>query len=172
MSDAKHFQDSLSAATEIRIYQGFPRKAPDHGIKEGEIDPRDIVEVGRFPFHASSILLPEAEELKAVLSKPSTLIPFSGQKRCGGFRPDFCVSWEQGAQAFNALVCFACHEVIFESGGREFRYDLEATAYEHLKEILSVYAVSGSRSRRFQRLNSTDRISSSKDRKSPATPVQ
>jgi len=65
----------------------------------------------------------------------------AGVKACGEFHPDYCLSWTVNARRYNALICFGCHEIILETEGKAFRYDLDEKAYEALEKSLTPYRV-------------------------------
>jgi len=141
LSDAKPFLDSITSADSISIYEGLPHQVFERDLMERERARSDIFWIAKFPFYAPALKPEDQQSLKSILSAASTLKLFAGEKMCGGFHPDFCVSWDSEQRTFNALICFGCHEIIFELEGKTFRYDLNQNAYEELMRVLSVYAV-------------------------------
>ena len=139
LSDASQFHDSIAVAKEIRVYEGLPHQMFERDLMKKELERLDIIKIATFPFYTPFIVPKDDSSLKAVLSAPASLELFAGEKMCGGFHPDYCISWNKDAKAFNALICFGCHEIILETEGRRFRYDLSRKAYTELKNILSSY---------------------------------
>jgi hypothetical protein len=79
-------------------------------------------------------------ELQKLIGDTETLVPFGGEKLCGGFHPDYCVSWAREETRFYALVCFGCHEIILFDGKTKLRYDINKAAYPKLTAVLAPYA--------------------------------
>jgi hypothetical protein len=62
-----------------------------------------------------------------------------GEKKCGGFHPDYAVEWSVGRDRYRALICFGCEEVKLFGPALESRNDLDRTAYKRLEELLKPY---------------------------------
>ena len=55
---------------------------------------------------------------------------FRGEKRCGGFHPDYAVVWQSETETDRvcAQICFGCDEIAIISGETAYRYDIQHTA--------------------------------------------
>jgi len=140
-SDAKPFLDSITSADSISIYEGLPSQGLDRSLMDRERARSDIFWIAKFPFYAPALNPEDQQSLKSILSAASTLELIVFEKLCGAFHPDYCVTWDSEQRIFNALICFGCEEIIFESEGKTFRYYLDKNAYNELKKVLSVYVV-------------------------------
>ncbi len=70
------------------------------------------------------------------MDSSATYKEFSGEKKCGGFHPDFAVEWQIGTAKYQALICFGCGEVKLFGPGYESRYDFHS---ETIEKILKKY---------------------------------
>ena len=139
LSAARQFQESIALAREINIYEGLPHQMFESASLKEEMKRSDTTQIAKFPFYIPPIVAKDDQNLRTILSAPASLVAFGGEKMCGGFHPDYCVSWEVDGKTFNALVCFGCHEILLETGGKSFRYDLTKDAYDGLRKALSPF---------------------------------
>ena len=132
---------TISAATDLVLYEGLPHQfyEPTSLAKERASKPtRDVAE---YPFYREPLELKaeDAALLRALLADRRTTAPFQGEKKCGGFHPDYAVSWTSGDVPRAALICFGCFEVLVSGRGGRTRYDLRQDAYKRLKSLLTPY---------------------------------
>jgi hypothetical protein len=110
-------------------------------LREEERRTRAVQELHGYPFYQEPLALAgeDAKRLSEVLGASGAYRTFSGEKKCGGFHPDYAVEWQVGADRFRALICFGCHEVKLFGPELESRHDLDRAAYERLQELLKGY---------------------------------
>jgi hypothetical protein len=137
---AKPFFQSIRKADDIRVYEGLPHQTFENGLLRTESMRPDITLIAGYHFYTPATLGVERDVFRNVLSSRSTFRVFSGEKFCGGFHPDYCVTWTVRGMRYNALVCFGCHEIVLEGEGRTLRYDLSEQGYGALKKLLIRYA--------------------------------
>ena len=95
----------------------------------------------RLPRHANAIAI-EVDAPRAgpvLLGDPAAFKPFTIEKPCGGFHPDYAVDFRRGTAKIRMLICFGCGEVKVFSQQAESRLDLSAEASQKLAEILKGY---------------------------------
>jgi hypothetical protein len=102
---------------------------------------KPVQELHGYPFYQEPMPLTRegAKTLSEVLAESATYEPFSGEKLCGGFHPDYAVEWHVGADRYRALLCFGCHEVKLFGPGVESRNDLDEASYQKLWMLLMAY---------------------------------
>lgn len=131
---------AIALVETLEVHGGLPHQTTERALFEKEIKRGDVAEIGNYPFYTPGVLATNAAELKKILSDPRTIEPHQGSKRCGGFHPDYCVTWKTEGKACHALVCFGCGEIIFHDGKTSFTYDSSDEAEGRLKKLLSAYA--------------------------------
>ncbi len=133
------YRTTVSAAKSLLIYEGLPHQMWDRELLATEIKRKDTTEIWDFPFYTPSVDATNADELRKLLSNPASLRVYRGQKSCGGYHPDFCISWQAGKVNYYALICFGCHEIVFYNGKNSVNYDLETAAMEKFEQLLARY---------------------------------
>lgn len=134
------YRTTLAAAKTLSVFEGLPHQRWDRDLLAQEIKREDTTKIWKYPFYTPSVLATNANELKRLLSSPDAIEVYGGPKLCGGYHPDYCLSWEEEKKTYNALICFGCHEVVFFDGKTSIIYDLHDDAQKRLKELLSIYA--------------------------------
>ena len=125
----------------ITLYEGLPHQMYESG-KLAEEKTKPTVEKGGFPFYRDPLALKDADAkaLGTILANPDTFEPFGGEKKCGGFHPDYALVASSKGEEFTYLICFGCGEVtVYGSGRSETRYDLGRDARTRLEELLKPY---------------------------------
>ncbi len=133
-------RDSLLRTKELLIHEGLPHQAFEPGALGTERLREDVEDIAGYPFYLPAVEVGEDEKnsLKLLLSSKKSISSFSGEKPCGGFHPDFAVSWTTAMnESFAALICFGCDEILFVSPSTRIRYDLSSSSISELKEVLA-----------------------------------
>jgi GNAT superfamily N-acetyltransferase len=138
--DATVYQESLADATEVAIHEGLPHPLFEKSLFERELQRPDATTIAGFPFYSPPEVLAEPSVLQALLADPAAIHPFTGEKLCGGFHPDYTLSWQRGPSTFHALICFNCGEVMFVSDAKKLRFELSGHVCEQLKKQLASMA--------------------------------
>src|ERR1041385_706800 len=134
------FRKSVASAEKVIVYEGLPHQMFEGELLQKESQRPDVLKIASYPFYTPATPAKNQDHLRKLLADPKSVIAWRGEKRCGGFHPDYSISWTSGSKTYYALICFGCHEVIFSEGKRQFRYDLTEEAYDAFKEDLSSYA--------------------------------
>jgi len=66
----------------------------------------------------------EAEELEALLADEKSFRQWRGEKKCGGFHPDYLAEWRSAEATYRFLICFGCQEVKVYGPNRSLRCDI------------------------------------------------
>lgn len=78
-----------------------------------------------------------AEELSKWFADPDSFRNWRGEKKCGGFHPDYAIEWKKGGKSVVVLLCLGCHEIIAHKGRSSVRLDVNPKAYDHVESLLA-----------------------------------
>jgi len=123
------------------LFEGLPHPHLERALLEQERRTKQVREIGGFPFYVEPLWPLHDHEvlLRTTFSKAETLPPFSGEKMCGGFHPDFAVEWLGCDVPRHSLLCFGCCEVMSIAPGFALRTDLAQSEFFRLYEALRIY---------------------------------
>lgn len=113
--DYPKFVKSLEAAEEITVYQGTPREGAGPDV--------EVVELEGSGYAALSIILGSAqtEAVKSLFSRADAVFPCVGITACE-FHADWRISWVDGSDAWRAVLCFGCDEMLVFKGDQLLVY--------------------------------------------------
>lgn len=104
--------DALDEAATVVILEGLPHPGAERAAFAAEkARPHQMVDGHAF---YEAPLTPPADGLRALreaLLAPGALIPWEGEKKCGGFHPDLALRATVGDQTLHLHLCFGCGEV-------------------------------------------------------------
>jgi hypothetical protein len=131
----------IAKADKVVVYEGLPHQLWEKELLADEKKTKKTIELHDFPFYAAPIAPKDADrqQLTAVLGDATSLTQFVGEKRCGGFHPDWCIEWHAGDNVVRCLVCFGCREVKLHGHAGPLHADLSQAAAEKLATTLEVY---------------------------------
>jgi hypothetical protein len=132
---------TISRAADLVLYEGLPHPFYEPKSLANEKASKLTRELAGYPFYREPLeLTPEdAKSLREILTDRGSIAPFAGEKKCGGFHPDYAVPWTSGGIARQALICLGCREVLVAGRDGQARYDLRQHAYDRLKSLLGRY---------------------------------
>ena len=132
---------SLATAKSVHIYEGLPHQMVEAEQLQQELKRADITKIGDFPFYTPKVTASPtmSAELKKVLASAEHFFEFSGEKRCGGFHPDYAITWSKDQEEHAVLICYGCHEALFITDQQTYRYDLHPDALSKLKSSLASF---------------------------------
>jgi len=122
------------------LYEGLPHPFHEAALLAAE-KAKPTIDLHGFPFYRQSLALKsgDGEKLKAILEDADSYDPFLGEKKCGGFHPDFAVGWVVGGKQQVCLICFGCTEFKLYGPNGETRYDIASPVVDELKRMLASY---------------------------------
>jgi hypothetical protein len=132
---------SISQSRLITLYEGLPHQFYEPKALLAEKKAKQTVELNGFTFYGETLELKagDAEELKALLAGSRSFVPFTEEKKCGGFHPDYAVEWSVGGETYRCLICLGCLEARIHGPGGVTEYDIENAAFKRLKQLLVPY---------------------------------
>lgn len=139
MATSQLFQDSLVNADGVEIFEGLPHQHSNPTALKKERATKSTRKFNGHYFYNQplDVSLEDRDGVIKLLSQSDTYETFEGEKKCGGFHPDFAVTWNVGPIRYRALLCFGCGEVKLFGSGIEQRYDLSMNAKDGLEELLN-----------------------------------
>jgi len=133
---------AIGRASRVVIREGLPHpNNEEQAFRAEKASGKPMVELAGYPFYQGPLTLSPTDQtaLIAVLRTAGTYQTFAGEKKCGGFHPDYAVEWRDGATTRTTLICFECGEVKISGPSGEHRYDLAPEVREALKQVLTSY---------------------------------
>jgi len=84
----------------------------EHEQFDKERTSKQVIERHGWLFYAQPLPIEAADldPLRAACSDPTRFHLPCGIKMCGGFHPDYQLSWKQGDRSFDVQFCFGCGE--------------------------------------------------------------
>jgi len=128
-------------ADRVTLHEGLPHPSQETTAFEKEKKSKQTVELDAHSFYRKALDLKEEDvpKLKRLLGDSSSFEAFSGEKKCGGFHPDYGVEWSLGGEVHRCLICFGCQEALVSGPGGSKRYDIQREAFDRLKAMLTPY---------------------------------
>ncbi len=130
--------DGIGRASTFTLHEGLP-----HPMWEAEAHKKELATKEIVRFHGSSfyqrplaVAAVEVEELRRLVSAPDSYRPYSGEKRCGGFHPDYALTWQDGTDAYRLLICFGCHEMKLYGPKVGLTLDIRGDAFRAFESTL------------------------------------
>jgi hypothetical protein len=128
----------ISKAKTLVVLEGLPHQSLKE-VVEKELKDKKTVKLHNFNFYAQPIAISDedAGKLTALCRAAKTFGRYRGAKFCGGYHPDWCLEFKDGADSYRVLICFGCHEARLYGPKNDVFSDLDKDAVEQLEAILS-----------------------------------
>lgn len=128
------WRKSIEEGAVLTVHEGLPM--PGYDLYAREAHRKDVRMSGGHAFYTPGVVAKNRGELAKLLADGGSYRRWAGAKECGGFHPDFAVSWNVKGQSVTLLICYGCHEVIFTDGKTSLRYDLDHQAEDKMEPLL------------------------------------
>jgi len=137
----KELVSAVQKADNVVLYEGLPHPGHTPGLLDKELKSKRTVQIHGFPFYEESLQLKEADakRLSELYCDPQSFKRFSGEKKCGGFHPDFCIEWHMGTTEYHVLICLGCYEIKSFGPKVELYCDVTDDARKQFKAVLTTY---------------------------------
>lgn len=133
--------ESIAKANKVILYEGLPHQFFERAVLEKELANKKTVTFAEYPFYADTLELKQGDtkQLISLGGDRETYREFRGEKKCGGFHPDFALEFHVGKEKYYTLICFGCHEAIVVGPKTTVRTDLGEMGYKSLQAVLKDY---------------------------------
>jgi hypothetical protein len=131
---------TVGRAEKLTLLEGLPHPGNDHKAFEKEQKTKETVDLHGYAFYREPLALTAEDtgKLKALVGDPALFAPFIGEKKCGGFHPDYAVEWTVDGQVYRCLCCFGCSEVKLFGPLGETRLEMADAGFA-LSRVLKPY---------------------------------
>lgn len=136
---AKPYLSSVIEAEVIYVHEDLPHQSWESDLLKEELKRKDTTKIWKYPFYTPKTKAHDIKDLQKVLGDLNIIKVYRGPKRCGGYHPDYCISWQKESSTFYALVCYGCGEIVFYDSKSFIIYDIEDEALRGLKDLLQGY---------------------------------
>ena len=132
---------SMSQGASLTLYEGLPHQSWEGELLQKELATKKTVTIHGFPFYERplSVAAADVEELRRLSAATDSFSPYGGPKACGGYHPDYCLSWKDGATTYELLICFGCHEMELYGPQQDFLADIRPDAFTQFETTLKKY---------------------------------
>lgn len=137
----EEIRSSLQSAQRLMVYEGLPHQAHEKELIAREIVRKDTTRLHGYPFYTPARPAKQAAGLRRVLGSADSYKVYGGPKTCGGFHPDYAVSWNDGAKSYQLLVCFGCGEVLATDGATSMPFSLKNPVVAELRGLLDGHSL-------------------------------
>lgn len=140
-AEFKSLFGAIRKADQLVLYEGLPHQLFEEQQLEEEKQKKDTVAMHGFSFYRAplEVSADDKEKLQGLLGDEGSFHRWPGEKKCGGFHPDYLAEWRVGEATYRFLICFGCPEVKVYGPDKSLRCDIQQEAYEKLKEALNKY---------------------------------
>jgi hypothetical protein len=138
----KHIKPLVSGigkAKGVVVYEGLPHQHWERDALAKELKDKKTVKLHDFPFYDGAIRVKDedARKLSALCGELKTFNRYRGEKLCGGYHPDWCLEFKDGAAVYRVLTCFGCREARLYGPKNEVFSDLDKEALKKFVALVS-----------------------------------
>lgn len=132
---------AIAQADKVVLFEGLPHQAWESELLKKELADKKTVQFANFPFYAETLELKngDSKKLIATAGNADSYREFRGEKKCGGYHPDYAIEFHVGQEKYRVLVCFGCHEAIVTGPKATVRTDLGDDGYKAFETLLKGY---------------------------------
>lgn len=130
--------EGIRRASSVTLYEGLPHQTWEADELKKELATKKTVSFHAFPFYERPLVLAadEVEPLRRLAADASSYTTYGGPKLCGGYHPDYCLTWKDGSAAYQLLICFGCHEMKLYGPNSELIVDIGEEAFRAFEAAL------------------------------------
>lgn len=133
--------EAIGKADKVVLFEGLPHQGNETKLLKEELEKKKTVQIAGYPFYAETLDLKDGhgKKLTDLTAGKDTFRKFGGEKKCGGYHPDYAVEFVVGADKYHALICFGCHEAIIAGPKATVRCDINEDGYKAFADVLKGY---------------------------------
>jgi hypothetical protein len=89
---------AIRDADELVLYEGLPHQGNERELFNREKQRTDTLTLQDYPFYNEPLNVSDDEKkaLRALLGDEQSFTQWRGEKKCGGFHPDYLAEWQVG----------------------------------------------------------------------------
>jgi hypothetical protein len=131
----------IATAGVLTLYEGLPHQLFEAEQLEKEKKGKQSVEIHGYPFYREPIAVSaeDQKQLQAILGSADSFEKWAGERKCGGFHPDYLAEWKAGPSVSRVLICFGCGEVKAYGPDHALRSDIKSDVKTKLRDVLAKY---------------------------------
>ena len=135
------FASQIRNAKSFRLFEGLPHQFSEAVMLRSELASKDTFRIWEFDFYSAPVPTSpsDLQVLTRLASSSDTYVTFGGPKLCGGFHPDFALTWNDGTKRTSLLLCLGCSEMLFINDDRKFLVTIRHEFWEQFRDILDKY---------------------------------
>jgi hypothetical protein len=129
---------AIQKANRLTLYEGLPHQFYERKELTEEKRKKETIALHGFGFYRDPITVsaPDKRRLLELLADEGSFAPWQGERKCGGFHPDWCAEWRVGDAVYQFLICFGCHEAKVYGPDKNLRCDIRTEACTQLERLL------------------------------------
>lgn len=123
----------------LTLYEGLPHQMWEADELKKELAAKTTIQINGFPFYAHPIEMAanDVEVLRSLSASPDSYWSYAGPYMCGGFHPDYCLTWKNQGARYHLQICFGCKEMALSGPKNKLTADIRDL--ETFKTILEKY---------------------------------
>ena len=132
LSQFTPISEGIRRASSLTLYEGLPHQMWEADQFKKELATKKTIRIHDFPFYERPLVLAadEIEPLRRLSAAGSSYTTYGGPKLCGGYHPDYCLTWKDGEATYQLLICFGCHEMKLYGPKSELIVDIGDDAFK------------------------------------------
>jgi hypothetical protein len=132
---------TVASANQFQVYEGLPHPNNEEMLFLRERATSRTIRLDGFLFYGTPVDVPAADAavLKDLLGTERSFLAWRGEKKCGGFHPDYLAEWRAGADSYRVQICFGCGEVKVHGPASSLRCDMQNESRQRLEGLLKKY---------------------------------
>jgi hypothetical protein len=140
VASAESIRAGIRSANSLMVYEGLPHQAKEPELLEQELKRRDVTRIADYPFYTPGAPAKDRAALQRILGNANHFSTYTGPKTCGGFHPDYAITWRDRGSSYHVLICFGCGEVLISDGQQQLPYDIKRPAWAELRALLAEHS--------------------------------
>jgi len=140
-SEFSPISKGISRASSLLLYEGLPHQFWEADQFKKELAAKKTLLFHEFPFYERplSVTPVDVETLRRLSAAANSFSSCRGAKACGGYHPDYCLIWKDGATTYELFICFGCHEMELYGPQQDFLADIRPDAFTQFETTLKKY---------------------------------
>lgn len=136
LSQFTPISEGVRRASSLTLFEGLPHQNWDYDQHQRELATKKTVVIHDFPFYERPLVLStdEVAELRRLCAAAGSYSSYSGEKLCGGYHPDYCLTWKDDTATYDLMICFGCEEMKLYGPQNYLIADLNAPFNKLLKK--------------------------------------